>query len=83
MDSARVNIQNLREKLAHKTELQLRTRQQLLTSLSHALDKQNPNEPLEKGFVRVWQNEKWIRKSESFAENTSFDLQWSDGSKKI
>ncbi|MDZ7805762.1 MAG: exodeoxyribonuclease VII large subunit [Gracilimonas sp.] len=83
MDSAHVNIQNLREKLTHKAESQLRTRQQLLTSLSHALDKQNPNEPLEKGFVRVWQNEKWIRKSETFTEKESFELQWKDGSKKI
>jgi exodeoxyribonuclease VII large subunit len=83
MNSARITIQNLREKLTHKTEMQLKSRQQLLTSFSHALEKQDPNVPLEKGFVRVWQNKKWIRKSESFSENESFELQWADGSKKI
>ncbi|MFP8488944.1 exodeoxyribonuclease VII large subunit [Gracilimonas sp. Q87] len=83
MDSAHVNIQNLREKLAHKAESQIRKRQKILISLSHALDKQNPNEPLEKGFVRVWQNEKWIRQSDSFKEKESFELQWKDGVKKV
>ena len=83
MESARVTIQSLRENLAHKTDIRLRTQRQRLTDLTHALDKQNPNEPLEKGFVRVWQNEKWIRRSSAFSEDGSFELQWSDGSKKI
>ncbi|WP_103665099.1 exodeoxyribonuclease VII large subunit [Gracilimonas amylolytica] len=83
MESARVTIQSLRENLAHKTDIRLRTQRQMLTDLTHALDKQNPNEPLEKGFVRVWQNEKWIRRSDAFSEDGSFELQWSDGSKKI
>lgn len=83
MDSARINIQNLREKLTHKTDIRFRTQKQLLSDLTHALDKQNPNEPLEKGFVRVWQNEKWVRRSSAFSEKESFELQWSDGSKKI
>lgn len=83
MESARVTIQSLRENLAHKTDIRLRTQRQMLTDLNHALDKQNPNEPLEKGFVRVWQNEKWIRRSGAFSEDGSFELQWSDGSKKI
>lgn len=83
MDSARITIQNLQEKLSYKTETQLKNREQTLTSLSHALEKQDPNVPLERGFVRVWQNEKWIRRSESFSESESFELQWADGSKKI
>lgn len=83
MDSARITIQNLREKLSYKTKAQLSNRQQVLSTLSHALEKQDPNEPLQKGFVRVWQNEKWIRKSGSFSENESFELQWADGAKKL
>lgn len=83
MDSARITIQNLREKLSYKTKAQLSNRQQVLSTLSHALEKQDPNEPLQKGFVRVWQNEKWIRKSGSFSENKSFELQWADGAKKL
>ena len=83
MDSARITIQNLREKLTYKTKTQFNNRQQVLITLSHALEKQDPNEPLQKGFVRVWQNEKWIRKSGSFSENDSFELQWADGAKKL
>jgi len=83
MDSAHITIQNLREKLSYKTKAQLSNRQQVLSTLSHALEKQDPNEPLQKGFVRVWQNEKWIRKSGSFSENESFELQWADGAKKL
>lgn len=83
MDAARITIQNLREKLTYKTQAQLNDRQKILSTLSHALEIQNPNEPLEKGFVRVWQNEKWIRSSGAFTENEGFELQWADGSKKV
>ena len=81
MTQAHSTINNLKEQLQHKALTLLTRRKSELTELAHRLDKQNPNEPLEKGFVRVWQDGKWIRKSESFIEKEGFELEWS--SKRI
>jgi exodeoxyribonuclease VII large subunit len=78
MNQARTEIQNLKTEMAHKIRHLLNSRDTELTALTHRLDKQNPNEPLEKGFVRVWQDDKWIRSSEQFAKEASFELQWKD-----
>jgi exodeoxyribonuclease VII large subunit len=79
MESARSRILTLHEKLDHRTESLLRNRKELLSDLFHTLDKNNPNEPLDKGFVRVWQNDKWIRAAAKFADSTHFELEWKDG----
>ena len=55
----------------------------MLTELIHRLDKQNPNEPLEKGFVRVWQNGKWIKEPKIFESQQSFEIQWEKESRII
>jgi exodeoxyribonuclease VII large subunit len=78
MESARSRILTLNEKLEHRTESLVRNRKEHLTKLFHSLDKQNPNEPLEKGFARVWQNGKWIRESKTFNKASRFDLEWKD-----
>lgn len=78
MAQARSNIANLRDRIAHKTSLQIKDRKAILTSLLHRLEKQDPNEPLEKGFVRVWQDGKWIRQSGSFSEKAPVQLQFKD-----
>lgn len=83
MESARNNIRILEEKLAYRTHSLLRNHTEKLTLLKHSLDKQNPNEPLEKGFVRVWQKERWIRTADTFAEETGFMLEWKDGKKTL
>jgi exodeoxyribonuclease VII large subunit len=78
MESARARILTLDEKLKHRTDSVLRNRKEHLTKLFHALDKQNPNEPLEKGFARVWQDGKWIRQATKFTDGSSFEVEWKD-----
>lgn len=78
MEAARSRISTLNEKLEHRTDSILRNRKEHLTELFHALDKQNPNEPLEKGFARVWQEGKWIRKASGFEQGSSFEVEWKD-----
>lgn len=78
MAQARSNIANLRDRIAHKTSLQIKDRKAILITLLHRLEKQDPNEPLEKGFVRVWQDGKWIRQAGSFSEKAPVQLQWKD-----
>ncbi len=76
MMQAGSDIHRLTDRLKHHTDSLQKNRQSVLIQLQHRLDKQNPNEPLEKGFVRVWQNGKWIKTSEKFKTDTSFQLQW-------
>ncbi len=83
MEQARNRISNLGEQLIHRTELLRRNYREQLVRLDHRLDKQNPNEPLEKGYVRVWQDGKWIRRSSDFDREQAAELQWSDDRVKL
>lgn len=77
-ESAHTNIKTLRQKLDHRSLTLIRNHKDRLTELRHTLDKQNPNEPLEKGFARVWQDEKWIRSTKEFDKASGFDIEWKD-----
>lgn len=83
MESARARILALEQNLKYRTENRIRNHQDKLTGLQHLLDKKNPSGPLEKGFARVWQDEKWIRTSASLADDNDFTLEWKDGKKVI
>lgn len=76
MIHARSDIKSLKNRLLHNSDLYQKKQHRILTDLRHRLDKQNPNEPLEKGFVRVWQDNKWIRQPKEFIPEHSFQLQW-------
>ncbi len=43
------------------------------------LENLSPNEPLKKGFTRIWQDEKWIRTSDSFKQDLPFEIEWASG----
>ena len=83
MESARSRILTLDQNLKHRTETLFRNHKEKLTGYKHILDKKNPDGPLEKGFARIWQGDKWIRSSVSMADEKDFDIEWSDGKKKI
>lgn len=83
MSHSRSAVEHLKQQLAFRASSYLRNQSISLIDLKHRLDKQNPNEPLSKGFVRVWQDGKWIRKSENLMANNSFDLEWQDQKKSF
>ena len=83
MENAANRITNLNEQLLHKTASSIRNRKDNLLAFQHRLDKQNPNEPLEKGFARVWQEGKWIRNSKDLHQKESFDIEWKDERIKV
>ncbi len=78
MEHARSRISNYHDKLEHRVDSLLRNRKEKLSQLYHRLDKKNPNEPLEKGFARVWQEGKWIRNANSFTPQADYQLEWKD-----
>lgn len=83
MSHSRSAVEHLKQQLTFRASSYLRNQSISLIDLKHRLDKQNPNEPLSKGFVRVWQDGKWIRKSENLMANNSFDLEWQDQKKSF
>ncbi|MFY0684586.1 MAG: exodeoxyribonuclease VII large subunit [Balneola sp.] len=78
MATARNKISSFQEQLANRTTSSIRNQKDLLINLNHRLDKLNPNEPLEKGFTRVWQDGKWIRDSKSLQQKEAFEIEWKD-----
>jgi exodeoxyribonuclease VII large subunit len=52
-------------------------------NLHYLLGSYNPNEPLDKGYVRILQNDKWIRKSTLFKKDLDFKIQWKDREDEI
>lgn len=83
METARSKISTCKERILNRTHSSFRNQKDLLLSLDHRLDKLNPNEPLEKGFARVWQDGKWIRSAESLKQKETFDIEWKDGKNRL
>lgn len=83
MENARSRINSYTEKLSHRSDTVLHEQKMRLNNLHHLLEKKNPNEPLEKGFVRVWQEGKWIRKPDHLQKQESMELEWKDGKIKV
>jgi len=52
-------------------------------NLHYLLESYNPNEPLDKGYVRILQDDKWIRKSRLFKKDSDFKIQWKDREDEI
>lgn len=83
MEAARAHIGNLNQKLEYNTGNRIRNYREQLTRFKHALDRNNPNEALDKGFARVWQDDRWIRNAAELNSSNAFELEWKDGKKSI
>ncbi len=75
----REGLNELRHKLEVRSEKLIARNRERLTELHHQVEKQNPNAPLEKGYVRVWQNRKWVKALKEFQEKETAELEWKDG----
>lgn len=72
-------VNNLVERLSHRRELFFLHKKEKLSDLLHRLEQQNPNGPLEKGYVRVEQDKQWVRQASSFKKEDAFEMIWKDG----
>ena len=75
----RNRVNSLHEKIQHRQQALLMNRRSSLNDLIYQLEKYNPNEPLERGFARVWQDQKWVRSKSSFDKMRKTEIEWSDG----
>lgn len=79
----RNRVKSLDESLKYRQHNLIVNYRSKYTDLLYTLEKKNPNEPLKRGFARVWQGEKWIRMREDLKNDASLQIEWSDGSKEI
>ncbi len=82
-EQARMHNQNVKQQLLTTFKNLLNELKTKNSELSHRLALQNPNEPLEKGYTRIWQGGKWIRGSENFSGQQSFEIEWKDKREKV
>lgn len=71
-------LNNLQYRMENATKYRLLNLKEKAHNLIQRMQVQNPSLPLEKGYVRIIQNGKWIRKSSKFAEKEEFVIQWKD-----
>jgi exodeoxyribonuclease VII large subunit len=83
MEMASNEVNFLKSRLAQATDKLFTQRKHFLQNVSQSLASKNPNIPLEKGFVRVWQDDKWVRSSKYIEMGTEFELEWLDGKIQI
>jgi exodeoxyribonuclease VII large subunit len=75
----RNRVMSLQEKMLHRQQTLLLNRRSRFNDIVYQLGKHNPNEPLERGFARVWQDEKWIRSKAAIDKKKPAQIEWSDG----
>lgn len=76
------HVQTLLQTLQYRQQRLMMNNHSKLQVITHQLEKHNPNEPLERGFVRIWQDEKWIRSQSLLDADKLFEIEWRDGRKK-
>ncbi len=81
--NARNSVERFQEKMDNQLQVILSEKKSLITKLLHRIEKENPNAPLEKGYVRVWQNGSWVKLKKSVKAGTPLELEWFDGTKTI
>ncbi|MCC5940195.1 MAG: exodeoxyribonuclease VII large subunit [Balneolaceae bacterium] len=71
--------EQLRERLTGRFERLVHKKSDQLKQLTGALQLHNPKAPLEKGFTRVLQSNKWVRSKNKLDPKQAFLIEWEDG----
>lgn len=72
-------LDNAGKKLPSLMEMIHLKRSRKFEQIFSRLQLNNPNEPLERGFSRVYQNGVWVKRKSDFQPKTPLLLEWSDG----
>jgi len=83
MINLRNRVKTLSDTLRYRQEKILVQNRTALQAAIHLLEKHNPNEPLDRGFTRIWQDEKWIRSKSGLNTDSIYEIEWKDGRKQI
>jgi exodeoxyribonuclease VII large subunit len=76
------HISQTEERLNTRFERLISFRSAALTHAVHNLDKLNPNEPLNRGYTRIYQDGNWIRSKGLYNKKIATTIEWKDGIEK-
>lgn len=79
----RDRLQQVQDRLAPALHFSLVHRRETLQQLSGRLEKKDPMEPLERGFTRVMQQGRWVRRKEELGRQDALHIEWKDGQEKV
>ncbi len=71
-------LNNFQYRMENSTRYRFLNLKEQAHNLIQRMQVQNPNLPMEKGYVRIIQKNKWIRESSKFIEKEEFSIQWKD-----
>ncbi|HLR76274.1 MAG TPA: exodeoxyribonuclease VII large subunit [Balneolaceae bacterium] len=71
-------INRLTERLTYQKDLLLMKKKEQLSAIKAQLKQANPEAPLEKGYVRIEQDENWIKRARHFDKEVNFEMHWKD-----
>lgn len=78
-----MKIRNNRQSLEHLLSQRMQQNRANFTELEHRLERMNPNEALEKGYTRVWQDGQWIRHLEALNTDSKLEIEFKQGRKRL
>lgn len=76
-------VSNLLKRIQHGKQMLFMKHREQLSRLCHRLELKNPDTPLEQGYVRIKQDDQWIRKASGFNRQKSFEMIWKDDAVKV
>ena len=78
-----MKVRNNRQSIEHYLSQRVQQNKTNFTNLKHRLERLNPNEALEKGYTRVWQDGQWIRHLEVLKPESVVEIEFKQGRKRF
>lgn len=78
-----MKVRNNRQSIEHYLSQRVQQNRTNFTNLKHRLERLNPNEALEKGYTRVWQDGQWIRHLEVLKPESVVEIEFKQGRKRF
>ena len=78
-----MKVRNNRQSLEHLLSQRMQQNRVNFTELEHRLERMNPNEALEKGYTRVWQDGHWVRHLEALNTDSKLEIEFKQGRKSL
>ena len=78
-----MKVRNNRQSLEHLLSQRMQQNRANFTELEHRLERMNPNEALEKGYTRVWQDGQWVRHLEALNTDSKLEIEFKQGRKSL
>ena len=78
-----MKVRNNRQSLEHLLSQRIQQNRANFTELEHRLERMNPNEALEKGYTRVWQDGQWVRHLEALNTDSKLEIEFKQGRKSL